>query len=357
LVRSMWKGSISFGLVTIPVKLYAATESRDLKFNLLHAECRTKVEYRKFCPTCDREVAAEEIVKGYEIDRGRYVLLAEEDFEAIPMAAARTLDIVNFIRLEEIDPIYFERTYFLEPGEGGNKAYALLREALEASGRIALARMVMRARESLAAIRVYPGGALAMSTMHFPEEIRTAAGLAIHAPELRPQEVEMAINLVQSLSGEFVPGQYENRYREALLAVIEAKATGETVTQVAQAPPAGRVVDLMEALRASVQLAREGRGEETPAVAPPAPAIAPAPAPAVAAPPIPGLAPAPPVAPIPGVAPAPSVAPIPGVAAIPGVAPVPGIAPAPVVSPAPAPGVLPPPVPAPPVFGTPAPPQ
>lgn len=259
----MWKGSISFGLVTIPVKLYAATESRDLRFNLLHEACRTPVQYRKWCPHCDREVTSDEIVKGFEYERGRYVTVTEEEMQGIPVAAAHTLEIVDFVRLEEIDPIYFDRTYYLEPGEGGARAYALLRRAMAETGRIAIARVVIRTRESLAAIRVFQGGVLALETMHFPEEIRSPAGLtAITEPELRPQEMEMAVNLISSLSGTFEPAKFENRYREALLALIEAKVAGEEVVQPEAPPDRGSVVDLMTALRASIQQAESARQGE-----------------------------------------------------------------------------------------------
>ncbi|MDB4897201.1 MAG: hypothetical protein JWN15_3463, partial [Firmicutes bacterium] len=263
-MRSMWKGSISFGLVTIPVKLYAATEAKDVRFNLLHNECRTPVQYKKWCPVHEREVPMAEIVKGYEYERGRYVLVAEEDFESIPVAAARTLDIVDFVRLEQIDPVYYERTYYLEPGEGGAKAYALLRRAMEETGRIAIARVVIRTKESLAAIRVFKNGVLAMETMHFPDEIRSPAGLTgIIEPELRPQELEMAVNLVASMSaGEFEPEKFRNEYRQALLELIEGKVTGEEVVTAAPQPERGRVVDLMDALRASIRQAEVTRGDE-----------------------------------------------------------------------------------------------
>lgn len=346
-MRSMWKGSISFGLVTIPIKLYAATEARDIRFNLLHEECRTPVQYRKWCPQCDREIAAGEIVKGYEYDRGRYVLMSEEDFENIPVAAARTLDIVDFVKLEQIDPIYFEKTYYLEPGEGGAKAYALLRRAMEETGRIAIARVVIRSKESLAAIRVFKNGVLALETMHFPDEVRSPAGLTgIVEPELRQQELDMAVNLVASLSGEFEPEKFQNEYREALLERIHAKVTGEDIVEVHAQPERGRVVDLMEALRASIAAAEqtrtaEGAPGEAAAPAPAPPGIAPTP-PGVATPP--GMAPAPPAGAGPAASPGPTftppaVPPAPGVpaAAPPGPTFTPPAPPGPAFSP-PAPG-------------------
>lgn len=328
----MWKGAVSFGLVTIPVKLYAATESKDLRFNLLHSECMTPVQYRKVCPSCDREVAAEEIVKGYEFERGRYVTLSEEEFESIPVAARRTLEIVGFVRLEEIDPVYYDRTYYLEPGEGGAKAYALLRRAMELTGRVAIARVVIRSKESLAALRVFQNGVLAMETMHFPDEVRSVAGLTgITAPELRPQELEMAVGLIESLTMPFEPGRFENEYREALLELIQAKVQGQEVDTEAPQPERGRVVDLMEALRASIRAA-EGQpvagGDEpaaTPGGAVPAPPAVPGvPAPGVptpGGPAVPGLPAAPGIPTAPGIPPASRIPPAPGSAVHPDTAP------------------------------------
>ncbi|HEY3368213.1 MAG TPA: Ku protein [Symbiobacteriaceae bacterium] len=325
----MWKGSISFGLVTIPVKLYTATEDKDLSFHLLHDECRTRVQYKKWCPNCDREVAGDEIVRGYELDRGRYVILTDEDFESIPLVSARTLEIVDFVRLDQIDPVYFDRTYYLEPGEGGAKAYALLRRAMAETGRIAIARVVIRAKESLAAIRVFENGVLALETMHFPEEIRSTAGLTgIAQPELQPQELEMAKGLVASLAGDFRPERFQNQYRDALLSIIEAKAAGAEI-EPAPAPERGKVVDLMDALRASIRLAEQARGQ-APAVEAtagvPAPGVSGVAAAGGAVPGLPGVPAVPGVRAVPGM---PASAAVPGVAiprvAVPGVA-IPGLA-------------------------------
>jgi DNA end-binding protein Ku len=265
----MWKGAISFGLVTIPVKLYAATEEKELHFKQLHKQCGTPIRYKKFCPTCAVEVEADQIIKGYEIEKEQYVTITEEELEAIPVAASRTLEIVDFIQLSEIDPVFYDRTYYLEPGDGGSKPYALLRRAMEETGRIALAKVVMRSKESLAAIRVFREGVLALETMHFPDEVRSPAGLkGIVEPELRPQELDMAKNLVLSLSAPFDPAKYQNEYRDAVLQLIAAKAHGAVSAPAAVEPKPGRVVDLMDALRASIEAAAAERGGEPPAVAP-----------------------------------------------------------------------------------------
>ncbi|HYF92841.1 MAG TPA: Ku protein [Symbiobacteriaceae bacterium] len=226
----------------------------------------------------------------------------------------------------------YDKSYYLEPGEGGAKAYALLRRAMEMTGRIAIARVVIRSKESLAAIRVFKNGVLALETMHFPDEVRSPAGLTgIIEPELRPQEIEMATNLIASLAGDFTPEKFQNEYRQALLELIEGKVTGEDVVQVAAPPERGRVIDLMDALRASIRQAEQQRGAEpaTAAAAPPPAGAPPAPAPGFALP-LPGL----PVAP-PGAA-----GPVPGLPGAPGPSPLPG-APGPMFTPGPVPPATP----------------
>ncbi|HWI53971.1 MAG TPA: Ku protein [Symbiobacteriaceae bacterium] len=211
----------------------------------------------------------------------------------------------------------YDKTYYLEPGEGGAKAYALLRRAMEMTGRIAIARVVIRSKESLAAIRVFQNGVLALETMHFPDEVRSPAGLTgIVEPDLRQQEIEMATNLIASLAGDFTPEKFQNEYRSALLELIEAKVSGEEVVAVEAPPERGRVVDLMEALRASIRQAESERGEPAgvgPAVAAPPAGAPPAPAPGFTLP-LPGLPVAPPGAagPVPGVPGAPGPSPLPG---------------------------------------------
>lgn len=286
-MRSLWKGTISFGLVTIPVKLYAATEDRQVRFHQLHAECQTPVRYLKWCPHCRREVEAAEIVRGYAYEPDRYVVLSEEDFAGLPAALARTVEILDFVQLADIDPVYFVKTYFLEPGEGGARAYGLLRRALLESGRVGIARVALRGKATLAAIRVVGGRCLTLETMRYPDEVRSFAGLQIPADDaFREQELTMATTLIQMLAGGFVPERYQDEYREAVLARIQEKIAGRQVVHVAAPEPAGRVVDLMEALRASVQQAEAARaraaapgGPAAPTYAVPGPAGAPPPPP------------------------------------------------------------------------------
>lgn len=253
-MRSMWKGSISFGLVNIPVRLYTATEEKSVRFNFLHQLCRTKIKYQKVCPQCDREVSQDEIVRGYAYDRGRFVVLEDEDFENLPVKTARQVEILDFADLAEIDPVFYDRSYYLEPAEGAEKPYALLRQAMKETGRVAIAKVAIRSRESLACIRVYDQ-ALVMETMFYPDEIRSAQRLAgiNETPELSEREVTMATQLVANLTEPFNPEKYRDEYRQALLEVIEKKIQGEAVEPTAPPPAAGNVIDLMEALEASLK--------------------------------------------------------------------------------------------------------
>lgn len=269
-MKSLWKGAISFGLVNIPVRLYKATESRDVRFHQLHRRCHTPIRYKRFCPTCGEEVPAEGIARGYEHTPGTFVLVEDEELAALPLRTERAMEILDFVRLEEIDPIYFERSYFLEPADGGAKAYGLLRRALRQTGRIGLAKVALRSKESLATIRVYagagqggPGEILIMETMYYPDEVRSHGQLenARREAAVNDRELGMAVQLIENLSVPFDPGKYRDEYRDALLKVIEEKARGEEVV-AAPAPAPARVVDLVQALEESLRVARERRERE-----------------------------------------------------------------------------------------------
>ncbi len=256
-MRTIWKGAVSFGLVHVPVKLYPATERKDIKFNFLHEVCKTPVKNERFCPTCATRVPSEQIVRGYEYEKDRYVILRDEDFVNLPLETARSIDIVDFIDLKEIDPVFFDKSYYLTPGEGGQKAYDLLKQAMENTGKIAVAKVVIRSKESLAVIRVYRQ-ALVLETMFYPDEIRNIELLPdLHYEvKIHDNELKMAENLISSLSEPFAPDKYDNQYRQALMEVIQAKVAGQEIA-VAPRPETGKVVDLMEALKASIQLAQE----------------------------------------------------------------------------------------------------
>jgi DNA end-binding protein Ku len=255
--RAMWKGAISFGLVTIPVAVYPATEEKSLKFNQLHDEDMGRIRYKRVCEIDGDEVAYEHIVKGYEIEKDRYVVLTDEDFDAVPVESSRTIDIQQFVDLEEIDPILYKKSYYLVPDETGAKAYALLRRALEEESKVGISKVSFRDKEHLAALR-FKDDVFVLETMFWPDEIRAADFETVHEDgKIREQEVEMAKTLIENLSGPWNPQEYQDDYREALLDVVEKKAEGEEIEAPPEAQPA-RVVDLMEALKASVEAVKKG---------------------------------------------------------------------------------------------------
>ena len=259
----MWKGAISFGLVTIPVAVYPATEEKTLRFNQLHDEDGGRVRYKRVCEKDGEEVTFEHIVKGYEVEKDRYVVLTDEDLNAIPVESSRAIDIHRFVDLDEIDPVMFKKSYYLVPEETGAKAYALLREAMADDGRVGIAKVSFRDKEHLAALR-FKDEAFVLETMYWPDEIREAdfGGVDVSA-KVRGQELEMAKQLIESLSGEWNPEEYSDEYREALLQIVEAKLNGQEIEVVA-AEPTAKVVDLMEALKASVAAAKKEADEPAP---------------------------------------------------------------------------------------------
>ncbi|GAB6180647.1 Ku protein [Desulfotomaculum defluvii] len=258
-MRPLWKGAVSFGLVYVPVKMYAATEKKNIKFNYLHEKCKTPVQYRRYCPYCDTEISNEEIVKGYEYEKGKYVVMKDEDFESLPVESTRSINIVDFVDLSDIDPVYFEKAYYLAPGEGGQKVYELLKKSMQETGKVAIAKVVIRNKESLAAIRV-ADGILSISTMFYPDEVRKPQGIPEldYKIEIHDNELKMAVSLINNLSATFQPEKYTDDYRQQLLEVIQAKIAGEEVETVPTAQT-DKVVDLMSALKASIDLAQQER--------------------------------------------------------------------------------------------------
>ncbi|HEU0103031.1 MAG TPA: Ku protein [Mycobacteriales bacterium] len=259
-MRSIWKGAISFGLVTIPVKLYSATEAKDVSFHQVRRSDGSRIKYKRVSAVDGEEVPYGEIAKGYELSSGETVVLTDEDFKDLPLTTSRAIDVLQFVPLEQVDPIYFEKSYYLEPDKAGVKPYALLRDALDESGKVALVKVALRNRESLGTLRVRDG-VFVLETMLWPDEVRTPDfGFLDEDIEVRPQELAMAGSLIETLSGDFDPLQYKDSYREALQQVIEAKVAGQEVVQPTDAQPTtGTVVDLMAALRASVEAAKKGR--------------------------------------------------------------------------------------------------
>lgn len=265
--RPVWKGAVTFGLVSVPVNLYSATRRRaELNFRFLHKKDQAPVEYKRFCTEEDVEVPWSEIVKGYEYEKGHFVVMTDEDFEKAKVESAETLEIRDFVPLNQINIAHFESPYWLEPTKAGRKAYVLLREALEESGRVGVGTFVMRQREHLAALRP-AGKALMVTTLRFVDEIRSADGLDIPGAEKLPKkEIELAKKLVETLADHWKPEQYRDTYHEALRAAIERKLEGKEIETPAPRRPA-RVVNLTKALEESLKSGRkpaaraEGRQE------------------------------------------------------------------------------------------------
>jgi DNA end-binding protein Ku len=252
----MWKGAISFGLVTIPVSVYPATEEKSLKFNQLHDADMGRIRYKRVCSIDGEEVEYEHIVKGYEIEKDRYVVLTDEDLDAVPVESSRAIDIQQFVDIDEIDPMLFKKSYYLVPDETGARAYALLRKALAEENKVGIAKVSFRDKEHLAALR-FRDQVFVLETMFWPDEIRAAEFDTVDADEkVRDNEVEMAKALIDNLTEPWNPEQFKDEYREALLEIVEKKMAGEPIEAPEEAPPA-RVVDLMAALKASVEAAKE----------------------------------------------------------------------------------------------------
>jgi DNA end-binding protein Ku len=254
--RTMWKGAITFGLVTVPVRLYPATEEKSLHFNQLHDKDHGRIKYQRVCAKCGEEVSFEHIVKGYEYEKDKYVVLEDEDFDAVPVESSRAVDIVQFVELEDIDPVYFKKSYYLVPEETGIKAYVLLRKAMSEDGRVGIAKVSFRDKEHLAALR-FKDDVLVLETMFWPDEIRVADFEELEKTvKVRDQEVQMAKSLIDNLTEDFNPEEFKDEYREALLGIVEKKVAGEEIEVVEAAEPT-KVVDLMEALKASVEATKK----------------------------------------------------------------------------------------------------
>jgi DNA end-binding protein Ku len=259
--RSMWKGVVSFGMVSIPIRLYNATESgAKVSFHQLCPEHHTRISYKRWCAEGDHEVAFSDIQRGYEVGKDRYVIIDDKDLDNLPLPTAHAIDISEFVPVEEIEPgLYFDSAYFVEPEELGKKPYHLLREALRATGKMAIAKIALRDKEHLAAL--HPNGkGIIMNTLHWPDEIRSTEGLKGLEGEVKinPKELEMAKALVESLSDTFDPERYKDEYKEAVMKVVHAKMEGEVI-EAPEAPQPAKVMDLMEALRQSVEQAKKQR--------------------------------------------------------------------------------------------------
>jgi DNA end-binding protein Ku len=254
--RSIWNGVISFGMVSIPVKLYTATEDKDISFRLLHKDCGERLKQLRWCPKHERAVEWDEVVRGYEYAKDEHIVMDEEDFEKLPLPSKHTVELSAFVDATQIDPIYYQRTYYLEPDEKGMKPYSLLMQALKDKELTGIAKIAIRNKEQLCAIRPMDG-TLVIETLFYPDEIRE---VPTEVPEQKfsDAEMKMAHALIELLQEDFDPAQYQDEYRQALMQVIDAKLEGVEVAEVEVARPA-KVTDLMSALKASVEAAKKGK--------------------------------------------------------------------------------------------------
>jgi DNA end-binding protein Ku len=258
-MRPIWSGTISFGLVSVPVRMYPATESKELRFHFLHRQDLTPIAYEKVRRDDRERVDPDEIVRGFEIEKGRYVPLEDEDLDRLDIELTHSIDICDFVDLVDIDPVYFRKAYYVLPAEGAEKPYRLLVRALEEMGKVGIAKVVIRNKQHLAALRPYKE-VLLLETMYYADEVRRPEALdgGSAAPKLQKAEVEMAKSLVENLSESFEPEKYDDTYRKELLDLIRAKAEGEPLPEPAQQEE-GEVVDLMAALRESVERTKKQR--------------------------------------------------------------------------------------------------
>ncbi len=261
-MRAMWKGTVAFGLVAIPINLYAATENKGVTLRQVHESDGGRIQYKRYCSVEDAEVPYAEIAKGYELDDGRMVVLTDTELSSLPLPTQKTIEVLEFVPLAAIDPLFFDKAYYLEPQKSAVKPYVLLRDALHKSGHVAIAKVALRQREVLAVLRVH-ADVLTMSTMLWPDEVRTPdfSFLQQDPPQVREQELTMAGQLIDSLAEPvFEPDRYQDSYRQALENLIDAKIEGDEVSTPPGVEATAEVVDLISALQASVKAASKGSG-------------------------------------------------------------------------------------------------
>jgi DNA end-binding protein Ku len=258
MARALWKGAVTFGLVNIPVRLYSAVQEKGLKFHMLHAKDGGRIKYQRVCAICGEEVTWDDIVKGYEYSKDHYVQFSDEELQAMDLDSIKAIDVVTFVPLEDIDPVYFNKTYYIVPEPSGLKAYRLLQEALEAEESVGLAKVALRDKEHLATVRL-KDDVFVLETMHWPDEIREAEFEELDKNvRVQDAELKMARQLIQQLSGEFKPQEFQDEYRARLEELVEQKVEGQEITITAEPEEEPtKVVDLMEALKASVAEAKK----------------------------------------------------------------------------------------------------
>ena len=265
--RAIWKGAISFGMVAIPIKMYIATEQKDIAFHNLHKECGSRLRMKRWCPEHDREVTSDEIVKGYEFAKDQYIQITDEDLDTLPVNSLRSIEITKFVELPSIDPVYYEKSYWLEPDSVGIKPYYLLKQALEGTNRVAVAKVSFRNREHLCCVRT-SGKALIMETMYYPDEIRSTEELNLPEEKVKisAAELKMANTLIEQLAGTFEAEEHRDDYRETLERLIEGKLGNAAPMEATPEAPQAKVIDLMAALRASIEAAKQGKSATPPTV-------------------------------------------------------------------------------------------
>ena len=279
MATTVWKGHLTFGLISIPVRLYAAARGERISFNQLHNVCHSRLKQPLFCPVCNRQVERSEIVKGYEYEKDQYVLFNEDDLDKIAPPSAKVAEILEFVKLSEIDPIYLDASYYLSPEEAGLKAYQLLMKAMQETGYGAIAKLYMHQREHIVIIR--PGAqGMTLHTMFYSSEVRAAEALPTNRVEIKDQEKALAEQLITSLAGPFEPQKYRDTYQDNVRGLIDAKLKGKQVTEVAQ-PRLAPVVDLMEALKKSLTAGQPGQAQKPAAAVAAEPKQAEAPGPRV----------------------------------------------------------------------------
>jgi DNA end-binding protein Ku len=272
MATSVWKGHLTFGLVSIPIRLFSAARSERISLNQLHAECHTRIRMPLFCPTHNRIVERSEIIKGYEYEKDQYVLFTEEELDKIDPPSASTMEILEFVKIDEVDPLYYDASYYVTPEDAGKKAYHLLLEAMKESGHVAIAKLTMHQRENIVVMRPRAGG-LTLHTMFYANEIRQVAEYGqTDGGELKEQEKKLANQLIESLSAPFDVSKYRDEYQTSLRALIEAKLKGQQITE-APHPKLAPVIDLMEALKKSLA-EKPAPPMKPPVRAVPAPAVA-----------------------------------------------------------------------------------
>jgi DNA end-binding protein Ku len=258
-MRAIWRGTISFGLVSIPVKLYTATEAHDVSFRQVHAEDGGRIRYKRICELDGEEVPYSDIAKGYELPDGDMVVLTDEDLSNLPLASSKEIDVMEFVPASQIDPLLYSKAYYAEPDKSAAKPYVLMRDTLADSDRVAIVKVTLRSREALGVLRA-AGDVLVVHTLLWPEEVRDAESLAPQTEvTVRKQEIAMASSYIDSLAADFDPSQFTDEYKAAVEELVEAKAAGREVKPVEPASDGGEVIDLVEALRASVEAAKAKR--------------------------------------------------------------------------------------------------